>query len=161
MAGRNKTPDALKRLRGTDQRCRLSGDDSMTDALSSLSEAKPPAWLTTVGKKIYREKAQQLISIGVLTELDLGLLAMYANSYSLAVDAIVQIGKQGKAATVKNDEGQVVSFLLNPYLKIYTDNIKIINTIGSQFGFSPSSRASIMALAAKREGPADDFDEFE
>lgn len=161
MAGRKKLPDEIKRLKGTLQKCRTTEKQNTDGLIVTQNTLVVPSWLDREAKKIFKAKAGQLISIGVLTELDLGLLALYANSLSLIVDASKEIQKTGKVNTVYNDEGKIIAFLVNPMFKIMNDNMKIINQIGSQFGFSPTSRAAIMALATKKEGPKDDFADFD
>lgn len=58
----------------------------------------------------------------MLTVLDIDLLALYAQSYSLIVEALEKIKAEGKFNTLYNDEGQVIGFVENPYMKVYRDN---------------------------------------
>jgi P27 family predicted phage terminase small subunit len=157
--GRKNLPAEIKKLRGTAQPCReqaTSGDI----ATERLTDVKPPSWLDTMAKKIFRSKAEQLIALNVLTVLDIDLLALYAQSYSLIVEALGQIKKEGKFNTLYNDEGQIIGFVENPYMKVYRDNFDKVQKLASHFGFSPATRKSIMAMADKKENK-DDFSDFE
>lgn len=154
--GRPRKPDAVKKMNGTLQPCRANGEIS---ALVPLTDVKPPSWLTSTGKRIFKEKARQLISIGILTSLDIDALAMYSNSYAEAINSITEIEKSGRMATTYNDEGVIIGFTANPFYKIYNDNLKVINQIGAQFGFSPTTRASLAASMPKKQD-TDDFDDF-
>lgn len=154
--GRPRKPDAVKQMQGTLQPCRAS---SSISALVPLEDAKPPAWLSATAKKLFKEKARQLITIGVLTQLDVDALAMYAHSYAEAINAVKELEENGRMATTFNDEGVIIGFTPNPFYRIFNDSMKIVNQIGSQFGFSPSSRASIISQIVKKEDK-DEFDDF-
>ncbi len=156
--GRKNLPAEIKKLRGTAQPCRetTSGDI----ALARLTDVKPPAWLDTMAKKIFRSKAEQLISLNVLTILDIDLLALYAQSYSLIVEALGKIKEEGKFNTLYNDEGQIIGFVENPYMKVYRDNFDKVQKLAGHFGFSPVTRKSIMSMVEKKENK-DDFADFE
>ena len=157
--GQKNLPAELKQLRGTAQPCRekQSGDDS---ALTRLTAVKPPAWLDPMGKKIFKSKAEQLIALNVLTVLDIDLLALYAQAYSLVVEALENMKTEGKFNTLYNDEGNIVGFVENPYMKVYRDNFDKVVKLAPQFGFSPASHKSIMTMASQKEAK-DEFSEFE
>lgn len=157
--GRKSLPAEIKKLRGTAQSCREQSTPG-DDAVARLTDAKAPAWLDTTAKKIFRAKAEQLIALRVLTVLDIDLLALYAQSYSLIVEALEKIKAEGKFNTLYNDEGQVIGFVENPYMKVYRDNFDRVQKLSTHFGFSPATRRGILALADKREDK-DDFSDFE
>lgn len=160
MAGRKRIPDEIKRLKGTAQKCRLAKTDAQVEAVGAMvTPPKVPMWLDKQARKIFATKASQLSLIGVLTPLDLELLSAYAAAMSLVVQASAEIQAGGMLVTSNTKTGTIT--IANPVIKIMKDNIKVINQIGAQFGFSPSSRASIMAMATKKEKKKDDFDEFE
>lgn len=155
--GRKSLPAEIKKLRGTSQRREQSAAGN--DAVARLTDAKAPTWLDTTAKKIFRSKAEQLIALRVLTVLDIDLLALYAQSYSLIVEALEKIKSEGKFNTLYNDEGQVIGFVENPYMKVYRDNFDRVQKLSSHFGFSPATRKGLLALADKRKDK-DDFSEF-
>lgn len=157
--GRKNLPAEVKKLRGTAQPCRekQSGDSS---AVAKLTEAKPPTWLDPMAKKIFKSKAQQLIALNVLTVLDIDLLALYAQAYSLVVEALENLKAEGKFNTLFNDEGQIIGFVENPYMKVYRDNFDKVQKLASHFGFSPATRKSIISMIDKKEDK-DDFSDFE
>lgn len=155
MGGRPRKPDQVKALQGTLKKCRALDDNSELSALVPLSGVTPPKWLDKEAKTIFREKARQLISIRVLTLADVDLLAMYANSYALMIEATRQMRPLPEGAP-----GPDIC-MSNPF-KVYSEQAKIVNQIAAQFGFSPSSRSSIMAAAAAgKPKKKDDFEEYE
>lgn len=160
MAGRKRIPDEIKKLKGTAQKCRLAKTPATNNAMGvMIVPPKPPTWLDKQARKIFSVKAAQLSLVGIVTPFDVELLSAYAASMSLVVQASTEIQSQGITIIHATKTGVVT--VSNPAIKIMNDNIKVINQIGAQFGFSPSSRASIMALVAKKETKKDDFDEFE
>lgn len=157
--GRKNLPVEVKKLRGTTQPCRdkkAVGNDSLV----RLTDAKPPVWLDADAKKIFKSKAGQLMALQVLTVLDLDMLALYAQSYSLIIEALKKIKDEGKFNTLYNDEGQIIGFVENPYMKVYRDNFDKVQKLAGHFGFSPATRKGILATIDKKENK-DDFAEFE
>lgn len=155
--GRKNLPAEVKQLRGTAQPCRE--EQSGSDTVTRLSDVTPPSWLDTMAKKIFKSKAEQLIALRVLTVLDIDMLALYAQSYSLIVEALQKIKKEGKFNTLYNDEGQIIGFVENPYMKVYRDNFDKVQKLSGHFGFSPATRKSILSVADKKEDK-DDFSDF-
>lgn len=157
--GRKNLPAEIKQLRGTAQPCRENAAGNSTD-LARLTDVKPPAWLDTMAKKIFKSKAEQLIALRVLTVLDIDILALYAQSYSMIVEALQKIKDEGKFNTLYNDEGQIIGFVENPYMKVYRDNFDKVQKLSGHFGFSPATRKGIMTMTDKKEDK-DDFSDFE
>lgn len=155
MGGRPRKADQVKALQGTLKKSRALDETSEMSALVPLSGATPPRWLTKEAKSIFREKSRQLISIRVLTLVDIDLLAMYANSYALMIAAARQM------SIPKDGDDLPDVTMVNPF-KVYSEQAKIVNQIAAQFGFSPSSRSSIIAAAsAGKPKKKDDFEEYE
>lgn len=142
MKGRKKIPDTLKQLRGTDQPCRMTGETNVNpiEDISEISDTKKLNILKTKrAKDIFQEKANQLIQLKVLTEMDFEQLAVYAYNVDMLFTCMAELRK-GKFREIHNEEGRVVRFVENPYLKLYKDLIPLINRMASEFGFSPVSR---------------------
>jgi len=157
--GRKSLPVEVKKLRGTVQPCRDGAADN-GNSIARLTDVKPPSWLNADAKKIFKSKAGQLIALQVLTVLDIDLLALYAQSYSLIIEALKKIREEGKFNTLYNDEGQIIGFVENPYLKVYRDNFEKVQKLAPHFGFSPATRKGILATMDKKESK-DDFADFE
>lgn len=152
--GRNRLPDNIKKARGTLQKCRMEN----TVGLELVEEVKAPTWLTNDAKKIFREKANMLIAYRVLSSLDIDQLAIYSAKMAEIKECQKQIDESGKFSTVYNDEGNIVAFLPNPYIKLQQDAIKVVTAIAPKFGFSPADRK---ALAAPEKDDRDEFTDFE
>lgn len=139
--GRKSIPNQLKSLRGTDQPVRLKSEVS-GELIKSVGA--PKELKTRRSKKIYIEKANQLIKMNVLNETDLDQLVVYANSLDLLFQAMDEL-KKGPFQEVHDENGNIIRFVENPYLKLYRDMISIVNKIASEYGFSPVSRQKLQA----------------
>ena len=145
-AGRKSLPNEIKKLRGTNQPCRTKetidvpkiGDISQVINVSKLKVLK-----TKRSKQIFKEKANQLITLQILTEIDFEQLAIYAHSLDTLFDCIDNIASSGKFSEVHDENGRILRFIQNPYLKLYQDMVQICSKIGSEFGFSPVSRMKL------------------
>lgn len=154
--GRKPLPDAVKVIRGTDQKCRLAGDDGIEkitcfDQVTAVCRSK---YLPTArSRRIFKEKANQLIALRVLTELDLEHLAVYANSLDVLFSCLD--GMRQPAKPRRDKDGNLVGYIQPPELTLYRQMVDQVNRIGAEFGFTPVSRQRI------RLGPPEEKDELE
>ena len=154
--GRKPLPDAVKVMRGTDQPCRLSGDDGVEKitCLDQVTGVLSRKYLPTAqSRKLFQEKANQLIALRVLTELDLEHLAVYANSLDVLFSCLE--GMRKPAVPKYNKEGQLIGYVPRPEIALYRQMVDHVNRIGAEFGFTPVSRQRI------RLGPPEEKDELE
>lgn len=153
--GRKSTPDAVKILRGTDQPCRMSGSvdkvDRITDIKKILSTSRLKLLPTKRSKEIFKTKANQLIALGVLTELDIEHLAVYANSLDVLFSCMD--GMREPAKPKYDKEGQLTGYVTRPEAKMYKQMIDDVNRIGAEFGFTPVSRQRINQKEHEEQDP--------
>ncbi len=151
--GRKPSPDALKVAHGTDQPCRMSGDDGvpkLTDVDQIMSVSKSKLLPTKRSREIFKKKANQLIGMRVLTELDLEHLAVYANSLDVLFSCLE--GMRRPVQERYDKHGNLVGYIQPPELSIYKQMVDHVNRIGGEFGFTPVSRQRI------NQGPAEESD---
>ena len=142
--GRKAIPNEIKALRGTDQPCRMK-DEVSVDRIQYFFEKIPKnsPLKTKRAKKIFIEKANQLVASKILTAMDLEQLSMYAYSVDVVYQAMEAIGEMGHFQEIHDENGYLLRYVENPYLKLFRDHVKIANEIGANFGFSPVSRQKI------------------
>lgn len=157
--GRNKTPDALKKLRGTTRKDRNAdiGDESAIIAVS-LAQVIVPKHLTAEAKKIYKECVQQLFSLGMLSPIDAPALELYANAIATARKMQQTLDKEGYLVLEKDEDGVLCKVSANPAQKILKDAVATANTIGAQFGWSPAARLKMRTPT--KEDKKNEFDEY-
>ena len=157
--GRKPIPDELKILRGTDQPCRMSGKTNVVDKITDIKQITSCSKLkmlpTKRAKDIFKQKANQLIALNVLTELDLEQLAVYANSLDLVFDCLE--GLREPAIPKYDKVGNLTGYVAPPELALYRQMVEIVNKIGSDFGFSPISRQRINTGPMEKEETIEDL----
>lgn len=154
--GRKPLPDAVKVMRGTNQPCRMAGDDGvekLTDIRQITSAGRLKLLPTKRAKDIFKTKANQLIALRVLTELDLEHLAVYANSLDVLFSCL---DGMRRPATPKYDkDGNLTGYVAPPEVALYRQMVDNVNRIGAEFGFTPVSRQRI------NQSPPEEKDELE
>ena len=150
--GRKATPNALKELRGTDQPVRMRDEINtvpITDPIVSIPRGSQLQ--TKRARDIFKKKANQLIALRVLTEMDLELLGVYASSLDMFYTCVEKIGSEDLVVEVTGKNG--TTLVKNPYLSIMSDMVDTINRIGGEFGFSPVSRQKLKAEVKEEDNP--------
>jgi P27 family predicted phage terminase small subunit len=142
-SGRRPVPSALKVLRGTDQRCRMSP----TEPQPERGMPEPPPELDRTQRREWRQVAARLDSIGVLTVADGGLLA----------NLVIASVRVRRATRHVNREGAVVAgtdgvLRRNPWAAELHAAQDLYRRLSVEFGLTPSSRTNISA--AKAAAPA-------
>lgn len=154
--GRKPLPDAIKVMRGTDQPCRMSGDDGIEkiDDIKQITSCSRLKLLPTKrSKEIFKTKANQLISLRVLTELDLEHLAVYANSLDVLFSCLEGMREPPKEKY--NKYGDLIGYIPPPEINLYKQMVEHVNKIGAEFGFTPVSRQRL------NQEPPQEKDEFD
>ena len=80
MKGRKKISDASKRLRGTDQPCRMDGAVVPVNPVAALPKAKG---LKGTAKKLYQLVGTELASKGLIDAANIDLLLAYCREMAL------------------------------------------------------------------------------
>ena len=162
MKGRKALPREIKQLRGTLKKSRDTGEittDKITEISEILDTKKLKVLKTRRSREIFREKANQLIKLNILTDIDLEQLAVYAYSLDILFDCMDEISK-GKFREVYDDNGHIIRFIQNPYIKLYREMIEVCNKIGGDFGFNPVSRAKLAPQQQEEDPLADLMKQF-
>ena len=165
--GRKALSDEQKRLRGTDQPCRLSGDASGEKSLSTVSTVSnnatlsslPKSGLKGTAKKIYAIVGTELLNRGVLDTLGLDLVIAYSREMGLYNDMMRDIEKEGATISVETKSGSITQ--VNPKRKVAERSLSAAKALASDFGLSPPSRARGLALVAGATAKPADFADSE
>ena len=105
-----------------------------------------PPYLTPDGKKEFRRVAKLLHGAGLLAELDVGALALYADAFATWKDARDRVA--ASAMVIRTRNGNAIQ---NPYLGIQNQAAKRMHQLMVEFGMTPSSRMRI-GIDSKDEG---------
>ena len=153
--GRKKTSDASKRLRGTDQPCRMDGELVPMAPATTLPKAKG---LKGTAKKLYQLVGTELASKGLIDAVNIDLLVAYCREMALYQDMMKDQETEGYTIEVPTKTGSITQ--VNPKRKIAENALVAAKTLASEFGLSPASRARVAAMIAGIQ-KKDDFADYE
>jgi P27 family predicted phage terminase small subunit len=131
MAGRPRKPKALDDLEGNPGK-RAKGAEPKTTGTPTC-----PMWLDKDAKSKWRKVAKWLKVVGGGTA-DAELLAVYCQTWSIWKEAVKSIQVDG--ITVTSKRGGPIR---NPAVTIANDAAQTLSRLGSQLGWSPTTRAKL------------------
>lgn len=155
--GRKSISDSQKRLRGTDQPCRMTQANLPATVTSSVPSI-PKSGLKGTAKKVYTLVATELMNRGALDVLSADLIIAYSREMALYHDMMRDLEKEGMTVTVETKHGSIKQ--VNPKRKVAEGALSAAKSLASEFGLSPASRARVLALFIDN-APKDDFADFE
>ncbi len=142
-------PQQMLDLLGTSRKDRRRAEVAMIgEKITDIAQATSLCdfdRLTARGQRIFIRQATFLIGLKVLQTNDLDALVLYAESYDMALKCMANINKQAWFKPKCDEGGQQVGWIDNPYLKQFDKLCKTINSIGTQYGFTPASRIRLSA----------------
>lgn len=157
--GRKAISDNDKRLRGTDQPCRMTESNlPATTSGSSSLQTLPRSGLKGTAKKVYMIVGTELFNRGVLDTLGLDLVIAYCREMGLYHDMMRELEKEGMTIKVESKYGYITQ--VNPKRKIAESALAAAKGLASDFGLTPTSRARVLSLVANAV-KKDDFADFE
>lgn len=140
MKGRKKTPTALKILKGTDRKDRILENEMIVSEAISMPDA--PSFLNEFGIVEWQKVTNELANLSMLHSVDLGMLASYCREMGTYFE-MVELIKGGQVERTYDKDGLLRASKLKPEVKIARDSLDRAIKLAVQFGFTPSSRASI------------------
>jgi P27 family predicted phage terminase small subunit len=144
--GPKRQPVALHRVHGTFRTDRHGGKDPRPKG--ELLE--PPDWLSSAQKKRFRQILRDAPP-KLLRRWDAGLLASYVVTEAIIAETnIARCSEAGRHLLELNSKG---TMNMNPLLKIQSRFIPIMRALGSELGFSPSSRAGLRLPEEQEHDP--------
>lgn len=112
---------------------------------NELEKISTSVFLDATAKKEYERIKKNLESIDIIGNLDRNAMIVYANAYSMYLQALKETKKKDFCPTVKTSSGEKP----NPIYAILEQAKKDMETSGNALGMSASSRLKIAAEKAK------------
>ncbi len=97
-----------------------------------------PDDLGPIAREVWQRLAPSMVKQGILTEWDGEAFATYREAVEHSRVAAAVIREQGILGRGQRGEGTK-----NPALQIFRDSAMTIKALGTQFGLTPASRASL------------------
>nr|DAW73872.1 MAG TPA: terminase small subunit [Caudoviricetes sp.] len=110
-----------------------------------LEKLPSSVFLDATAKREYERVRKNLQSIDIIGNLDRNSMIVYANAYSMYLQALKETKKKDFTPTVKTSSGEKP----NPVYAIMEQAKKDMDTSGSALGMSASSRLKIASEKAK------------
>ena len=146
MSGRKPLPTAIKKLKGTLQKCRTNLREP--DPEGDLVE--PPEYMSEGAKSAWRY-ALDCAPPHLLRRLDMSVLEVWACSADLYRKAQIGLIKTGMLIKMPNTGVPMPS----PYLAIANKQAQIMTKAATEMGFTPASRSRV---TLPMEAADDDLD---
>ena len=145
--GRKPKPTALKLLEGNPGKRPINEHEPVPPK----GTVKCPTWLEPEAKKEWKRLAPSLEAMGVLTQADLTAFAGYCQAYARWKEAEEFISQHGSIFQTPSGYVQQV-----PQVSIAQQNLKIMQSICSEFGLTPATRARIIANGGGKDDASSD-----
>jgi len=153
--GPKPKPSALKKLAGNPGKRRLNKAEPKPAPIDGPAE--PPDWLDLDARDEWARVAPELSRLGILTKIDLSLLAAYCLAYAEMVVATRQLQEMGtNVVVVKNDDGTIKYMQPAPHVGIAHRAALRMRTLAAEMGITPSARTR---LVTETDGPTKQDDQ--
>lgn len=93
----------------------------------------------------FNELVKELTNVGIITNVDTDLLAVYSDCWSKYVRATMMLSMQDMVEEQENKLGAVVK-VANPYIRVQNQYSDKLLKLSSLFGLSPADRSKIAHL---------------
>lgn len=149
MAGRRPKPSALKRLQGNPGKRRLNAAEPQPGGVP-----KCPPHLDREAKREWKRISQELIALGLLTNVDRASLAAYCAAFSRWAEAEKNLQKFG--TVIKSPKSGFP--IQNPFLGVANTALDQMRKFATEFGLTPASRSRLQI--EPMTGQQDAFEAF-
>ena len=153
---RPRKPTKIKELQGTLQPCRQTPNEMQVSEVVEMPVA--PSFLNEFGAKEWELVTNELARIKMLHLTDLSILAAYCNEMGIYHAIAKELGGNYTERTYDKD-GKLRASKIAPKYKVMQNALQNAIKIATQFGFTPSSRASL-SMPDQDEERTDDFNFF-
>ncbi|WP_297767773.1 phage terminase small subunit P27 family [uncultured Roseovarius sp.] len=150
MRGRKPKPTKLKLLSGTARKHRLNEHEPTPD----LAQPDPPEHLTGAARLEWERVIEEIVQLGIMSNLDRAPLAAYCQAYGRWVAAEAALARMAEKDGVT--EGLIVrtkagNVIHNPLVGAANKAMADMVRYAAEFGFTPSSRSQVSAVEAPDE----------
>lgn len=136
MAGRKKTPDHLKLVKGTAQKCRLNPETPAANA----GTATAPVWLSERAAELFDQISATLLGMGIASPDDQHALALAASRLEEVEILTAVIEDAGR--TYQTDTGL---WKARPEVGMRNEAMRHAQSLLAEFGLTPAARSKVSA----------------
>ena len=150
MAGRPRTPDHMKVVKGTYKPSRDNAKRPKTPP-AKAGEILPPRHLTAKGKRFFETLENHLRKMKVISAQDAVLLAMIAETFEQYEMCRAVLKKEGLTQKVVTKSGGVM-VRVRPEQTIQNELRRQLMSMLMQCGLTPATRAKVNAAGEGEQG---------
>ena len=136
MAGRKPLPLAIKKIKGTVQKCRINPSEPKPVGVLCT----PPDYMSDSAKEAWNYAVANSPA-GLLSALDGALLERWANCSGMYREALAKINRAGVSAMLIKTPSGILR--RSPLMDVIRDLAQEMKGYESEMGFSPASRSRI------------------
>ena len=136
MAGRKPLPLAIKKIKGTVQKCRINPNEPKPVGVLCT----PPDYMSESAKEAWNYAVANSPT-GLLSALDGALLERWANCSGMYREALAKINRAGVSAMLIKTPSGILR--RSPLMDVIRDLAQEMKGYESEMGFSPASRSRI------------------
>ncbi len=136
MAGRKPLPVAVKKIKGTLQKCRTN--DHEPKPVGTLGE--PPEYMSDNAKEAWRYAVQHAPP-GLLSALDAAVLERWANCAGMYREALAKINRSGVSGMLIKTPSGILR--RSPLMDVIRDLALEMKGYEAEMGFTPASRSRV------------------
>ena len=153
-AGRKPSSNALKKLKGTAQPVRLREEIN----LGTVTRVPPPPkHFNKYAKREYKTVTNRLKALNILNEVNLILVASYANEIGKYYEAEEQLVKVGRLDISKDADGNILKISRLPLDKMASEYLANAKSLAIELGITPASSSRVKAPEQPKKNPLADF----
>jgi P27 family predicted phage terminase small subunit len=147
--GPPKEPTKLRLMRGNPSKTPAPANEPQppSDAVTA------PDYLTPEEVEKFHQLAAQLVSLGVMSNIDIDALARYCGHWSAWKKHKAVCDRGGDVLVMRDESGKVKYAQVGPSSTLTTKHSAAMDRLAQQFGMTPSSRASIVAMEGNANDP--------
>ncbi|WP_045771211.1 phage terminase small subunit P27 family [Xanthomonas albilineans] len=136
MRGRKPLPVAIKKIKGTLQKCRTNTYEPRPEG--QLGE--PPEYMSDIAKEAWIYAVENA-PLGLFSSLDATVLERWANCAGLYREALAKINRSGVAGMIIKTPSGILR--RSPLMDVIRDLALEMKGYESEMGFTPASRSRV------------------
>lgn len=136
MAGRKPLPMAVKKVKGTLQKCRINPQEPRPQGMLGM----PPEYMSETAKEAWTYAIENAPP-GLLSSLDASVLERWANCAGLYREALSKINRAGVSGMIVKTPSGILR--RSPLMDVIRDLALEMKGYESEMGFTPASRSRV------------------
>lgn len=162
MSGRKKSSVAALKAAGNKAHKTKKEIEERKNSEEKLKELpkdkiRPPTWLNTQSKKIFKSIVKELAAVDLLANIDVFPLAVLADAFEKYIRVTTMLDEADIMVKFTNKSG-ATNTVENPLVRTQIKYAELIKKYSNEFGLTVASRLKVISVNSN-SGPGDDFDD--